>query len=468
MTHTTTGQATHNNFSEHAAPGSHSPSALMDHTVLDSISDAVFTFDTDRRLTYINSSFEKIFNIGKAEVLGRQLFEVLPALASSALLPAENSHTEQSVTFEEAIDGKWLRFTTYPSAGYVDVLVKDTTLEKEHRQAVEESDRLARIINKSPNVVMLTDVLGNITWTNEAFTRITEYTSAEAIGKKPDTLLQGPETSQQAISMIGDAMHQVESIRIELLNYSKTGRKYWADLKLEPVYLDNELTGYLGFMSDITQKKQDELAIKERNEKIGKVSFITSHELRHEFAKIMMLINESDSDDYSHEDLKALFRYLKEPAQLINSIISKINDNLKHEGDDIHHTMPPLPSVEEICLIEDDKLTNMINTRLIKKIIPSIPVKVFEDTESALETIKFQPSIPRLILLDLNLPAKSGWDFLEECSDIESTSRVLMLTSSIDPRDIERSKRYKMVEDYICKPLTVNVFEEYAKKYCAV
>lgn len=467
MTHTTEQAKDSNSL---LTPHTQDGFVIFDNSVLDRITDAFFTLDSRGQLTYVNNSFEKIFNINKTDVLGRQLLNVLPALVDSSFSFAGKPFAElqQSISFEEPIVGKWLQVTTYPAADYVHVHVKDATLEKEHRQAVEESDRLARIINKSPNMVMLTDVQGNITWTNEAFAHVTGYTQTEAFGRKPGSLLQGPETSLQAISMMSDAIRKVEPVRVELLNYTKSGQTYWANVKLEPVYLDNELTGYLGFMNDITQKKQDELAIKERNEKISKVSFITSHELRHEFSKIMMLINESYSDDYSHEDLKALFTYLQEPAQLINSIISKINDNLKHEGEGMYHTMPPLPSVDEICLIEDDKLTNMINTRLIKKIAPSVPVRVFEDTESALETIKFQPSTRRLILLDLNLPAKSGWDFLEECADMESTSRVLMLTSSIDPRDIERSKKYRMVEDYICKPLTVNVFEEYAKKYCAV
>ena len=312
---------------------------------------------------------------------------------------------------------------------------------------------------------MLIDTNNKIVWANTAFSKISHYTIEESLGKSLSDLVYGSETNPQTLKMIQEAVQKRESIRVEVVNYSKTGRMYWLDLRMEPVFNNNELGGYLAFKNDITQKKLDELAIKERNETISKVSFITSHELRHEFSKIMMLINESENPENSYNEIKILFDLLKEPANHINSIISKINDNLKHDPTHLIHHINP--SVEEICLIEDDKLTNYINSKMIKKITPSIPVKIYENIDIALETIRIQPTIRRLILLDLNMPRKSGWDFLDACTSLNSASHVVMLTSSIDPRDVEKSKKYSIVEDYICKPLTIGVFQEFAKKYCS-
>lgn len=56
---------------------------------------------------------------------------------------------------------------------------------------LNETNRLTGIINKSNNIVIISDKFGCITWVNEAYTRITGYTCKECIGKKPGSLVQG-------------------------------------------------------------------------------------------------------------------------------------------------------------------------------------------------------------------------------------------------------------------------------------
>ena len=49
-----------------------------------------------------------------------------------------------------------------------------------------------------------------------------------------------------------------------------------------------------------------------------------------------------------------------------------------------------------------------------------------------------------------------GWEFLDEFSKLSKVlgTRVYILSSSIDFRDIERAKEYDIVSDFIAKPLT--------------
>jgi len=67
---------------------------------------------------------------------------------------------------------------------------------------------------------------------------------------------------------------------------------------------------------------------------------------------------------------------------------------------------------------------------------------------------------PDLILLDLNMPQMSGWDFLNALTesqllDFEKTT-IYILTSSIDSRDQDKSKEYPIVKGFISKPLRVD------------
>lgn len=72
-----------------------------------------------------------------------------------------------------------------------------------------------------------------------------------------------------------------------------------------------------------------------------------------------------------------------------------------------------------------------------------------------------------LIFLDLNMPVIDGWELLEELSikkfeNIEL--KIILLTSSIDPADIQKSKSFKMVIDFHPKPLTVEILNSIVVK----
>ena len=67
-----------------------------------------------------------------------------------------------------------------------------------------------------------------------------------------------------------------------------------------------------------------------------------------------------------------------------------------------------------------------------------------------------------MILLDLNMPILDGWQFLDEFIHLplKKEISIFIVTSSIDPSDIEMAKNYKMVKSYIMKPITAQKLEE--------
>jgi CheY-like chemotaxis protein len=129
--------------------------------------------------------------------------------------------------------------------------------------------------------------------------------------------------------------------------------------------------------------------------------------------------------------------------------------------------------LNKIFLVDDDSVAIMINKKLIEKVLPGIEtVSALNGSdaigcyESWLESQETTPAHPNLILLDLNMPIMDGWDFLEEFSKPKfksfSQTKVVVLSSSIDPLDIERSKQYSMVVDFIAKPVTMEILERYS------
>ena len=121
-----------------------------------------------------------------------------------------------------------------------------------------------------------------------------------------------------------------------------------------------------------------------------------------------------------------------------------------------------------ILLIEDNEgdviLTTeaLEETRLIKKL------KVIKDGEAAIkffEGIAAPADLPDIVLLDINLPKKSGHEVLAYLKAKEELKHipVIMLTTSSSPKDILLGNK-NQVNCYLVKPLNVSIFKEIINK----
>jgi CheY-like chemotaxis protein len=113
-----------------------------------------------------------------------------------------------------------------------------------------------------------------------------------------------------------------------------------------------------------------------------------------------------------------------------------------------------------IFLIDDDDIQNLINTRVISLVTADHEVKAFTSAEQALQLLTDEQNYPDLIFLDINMPKMNGWGFLDAYKEIGSPVKVYMLSSSINNKDIEKSKTYDIVQGFISKPLIVERLSE--------
>lgn len=113
-----------------------------------------------------------------------------------------------------------------------------------------------------------------------------------------------------------------------------------------------------------------------------------------------------------------------------------------------------------IYLIDDDDIQNLINTRVIGIVDGGIEVISFTSAEEALNDLRDKADLPCLIFLDINMPKMNGWDFLDLYQKEDRTVKVYMLSSSINNKDIEKSKQYTVVQGFISKPLVVEKLAE--------
>ncbi len=164
-------------------------------------------------------------------------------------------------------------------------IILDVTDKQKDRA---EIDRLSLVAQRTDNAVMITDGEGRIQWVNEAFTRISEYTLEDALGKKPREILHGPETDPETVAYMRQRMTKGEGVNVELVNYSKSGRKYWLTLDVQPVRDDDgNVSNFVAVESDITKRKEAEEAVRQAKETAEEANRVKSeflanmsHELR--------------------------------------------------------------------------------------------------------------------------------------------------------------------------------------------
>lgn len=120
-----------------------------------------------------------------------------------------------------------------------------------------------------------------------------------------------------------------------------------------------------------------------------------------------------------------------------------------------------------ILLVDDNPADNYIHRRILLRADCAEHIEVSlngaEGVAYISQRIEQHQALPELIFLDINMPVLDGWGFLEEFRALPMGTAdapiVVMLTTSLHPRDVARARKSGMVAEYIDKPLTVETLE---------
>lgn len=138
-------------------------------------------------------------------------------------------------------------------------ICSDITERKETERIVKQ---LSLVAQKTRNPIVISDENGKIEWVNSAFEELTEYSIDEVIGKKPGDFLQGKDSSPRTIRKIREGIRKNISIKEEIINYTKSGKNYWLELNIDPVFDEKgELINYIAVEQDISDRKKKEALI---------------------------------------------------------------------------------------------------------------------------------------------------------------------------------------------------------------
>lgn len=128
--------------------------------------------------------------------------------------------------------------------------------------------------------------------------------------------------------------------------------------------------------------------------------------------------------------------------------------------------------LDKILCVDDDPITLMLCKKVVERVEFAKDIITANNGEEAIqyfdnlyEERKVNDSIvyPKLVLLDLNMPVMDGWEFLEsyitkDYQNVFTSTRFIVLSSSIDPYDINRAKTYPVI-GFLSKPITKEMLE---------
>jgi CheY-like chemotaxis protein len=117
------------------------------------------------------------------------------------------------------------------------------------------------------------------------------------------------------------------------------------------------------------------------------------------------------------------------------------------------------PRIGTVLLIDDDSFDQRIYRRVIERSGLVARLVGFQMADEALDWLRLEgPEAVDVIFLDINMPRMNGFEFLSAASELFGATTmppvVMMLTTSLDPRDRARAASFDAVKSYISKPLT--------------
>ena len=241
---------------------------------LAAISQGVMITDAQQHITYVNPAFENIFGYTAAEVIGQpssilegidtdpvRLQEMHAAMAAARPFNGElQKYRKDGSTF-------WIEVSMTPVLDDQGVTTQFVVVQRNvtaRRQSQAQLRMLEASIANLNDIVLITEAEPldepgpRIVFVNEAFTRRTGYTRAEAIGRTP-RFLCGANTDPTELARVNAALKRWEPVRAELINYAKDGTEFWIEMQIAPVAnAAGRYTHWVAIERDISERKQAE------------------------------------------------------------------------------------------------------------------------------------------------------------------------------------------------------------------
>ncbi|MBI1297077.1 PAS domain S-box protein [bacterium] len=310
-------------------------------SVIEQADDGLLLVNKDGIIVVRNEQTEAITGIGNNEVIGQPIWETWlnispPLMRTPQQRDAYRAEVEE-ILINEAVppsvrlresqiqrpDGeiRIAQIILFPvrtqNTFLLGVVVRDIT---EQRRVAAQIHLQASALTASANAIVITDTNGVISWANPAFTDLTGYSLAEAVGERLSIL----NSSQHDLAFFQSLWKTIQSGQVwrgEITNRRKDGTLFIDDTTITPVFDDHQrIVNYVQIKQDVTERKhlEEQLVASQKMASLGTLSAGIAHELN---SPLQVITGVSQS----------LLRRLEQDA-LDPAFLKRKLENIQHNG----------------------------------------------------------------------------------------------------------------------------------------
>ena len=220
--------------------------------------DGIIIVDKSGVIRFANPAAATLFNRPESQLLGESFG--FPIVSGETTELEIVRHGEVAIAEVRVSDTEWdgkpARLLT----------MRDTT---ERRRAEKELRKMYRAVLESPGMVMITDPHGLIEFVNPKFTEVTGYSLPDIAGKDPSFLTSGREPAE-VYRDLTETIRAGREWRGELVSRKKNGELFWQSVAISPITdFDGYIINFVGVMSDITERKKADEALRRSEKKFA-------------------------------------------------------------------------------------------------------------------------------------------------------------------------------------------------------
>jgi two-component system sensor histidine kinase/response regulator len=324
---------------------------------------AIIVTDRERRITWVNDSFTDLTGYTLEEVKGKKPSLLQGLESDRQSIERMRQHLNRGERFVEQIlnykkngTSYWAQIEACPLFSSDDarlegffVIHSDVSKLKKDYLSLQN---FRSAVEKSPSVIVITNLGGVIRYVNPAFEKITGYSADEAIGQHTRLLKSGLQDADYYKQMWG-ALKKQKHWEGVFQNRRKDATIYWEYASISEIKDENESPiGYIAIKQDITQQKEaefelarlnreldqasrfaDAMATKAQNANQAKTSYLAemSHEIRTPMNGILGL-SELLLDTALDEDQRKFIEIIHSSGESLLQLINNILDLSKIEA----------------------------------------------------------------------------------------------------------------------------------------
>lgn len=315
--------------------------------LIQSLDDIAFEVDANGNYINVWTSREDLLFAQKNSYVGRSIRDVVgPTLAAwfekaiPRVLATGKPETLEHPSIKPGVDIWYSAKLTRMNADRVLMLVREITERKKAELGLIASERKFRLLTENvPGVIYLcrNDEKYSNVFVSANIEKITGYTAREFMDTVDIIQLAHPDDAPYVLKEFKDALAERRSYALEYRIIHKSGDIKWVKESGAGLYDDHGLDLIEGYISDITKRKEAELALQDSEQKfrlmaenIPGVIYLCNNDEK--FSMIYLNRNVEQLTGYAAEEFtsgKMSFVDLYHPDDVVG-IYTKVNEALDH------------------------------------------------------------------------------------------------------------------------------------------